>query len=308
MPELLKAEFHTLTDGGRMRYARCTPNGKPRGTILVAPGRREFIEKKYAELGEGLEKRGYAVIIFEWRGQGLSSRFLSGTKHQREYIGDFTTYLDDLRSFYRDVVKPSLTAPLIVSGHSMGSHLLLRWLAEDKPAEVRGAFLTAPMLALTLKATQRVAQGLCNAAVHMGYGKEYAPSQHDYDDQDRLFAGNPLTHDPDRFTIIQRYFDGNPEMAVGGVTWQWMHAALQSMHKLDQQGYLDQIKTPLLSIMGGNDPVTPAAQLMHYLKFVPNAESVVLSGALHDIMNEIDAYRSEAWAQIDIFLNRISGT
>ena len=305
MPELLKAEYHQLADGGRMRYARFAPTLPPRGTILVAPGRREFIEKKYAELGAEFLKRGFVVIIFEWRGQGLSSRFLTGAKHQREYIGDFSTYLDDLRSFYNAVVKPSLAKPLITCGHSMGAHILLRWMADDKPAEVTGTILTAPMLALTLKAAQRVAQGLCTVAVHMGYGEDYAPSMHDYNDQDRAFAGNPLTNDAERFTIIQRYFDATPEMAVGGVTWQWLHAALQSMHKLDQHGYLQQIKTPVLAIMGGKDHVTPAAQLLHYLNLLPNMEAVTLDGALHDILNELDEYRRGAWKAIDRFLARI---
>jgi lysophospholipase len=308
MPELLKGEFHQLADGGRLRYARFAPAQKPRGTILIAPGRREFIEKKHAELGEEFLKRGYALIIFEWRGQGLSSRFLSGPSYQREYIADFSVYLDDLRSFYSAVVRPSLATPLILCAHSLGAHLFMRWLAEDKPAEVAGATFTAPMLALTLKTAQRIAQGLCSVAVHMGHGTDYAPSQNDYLDADRTFANNPLTQDPERFTIIQRYFDSVPELTVGGVTWQWLYAALQSMHKLDQPEYLAQIKVPVQAIMGGKDHVTPAAQLTHYLKLIPNSDEVVIPGAMHDVMNEIDAYQREAWAQIDRFLGKITAS
>ncbi len=77
------------------------------------------------------------------------------------------------------------------------------------------------------------------------------------------------------------------------------------MHKLDQQGYIEQIKAPVLAIMGGKDHVTPAAQLMHYLKFLPNVETVMLDCALHDVLNELDAYRLPAWKAIDRFLTRI---
>jgi len=302
MPELLKAAFHKLADGGRIRYALINPSQKPRGTILVANGRREFIEKRYAELGETLQKRGFQLIFFEWRGQGLSTRFLKGTHYQRDYIADFNIYLDDLRSFYRQVVVPLHSGSLIACGHSLGGHLLLRWIAEDQPVEVKATLLTAPMLALTLHTMQRVAQTLCRIAVHTGYGEGYAPGQHDYNEQDRLFTGNPLTHDAQRYTIIERYFTGVPEMMVGGVTWQWLYAALHSMHKTEAPEYLAAIKTPVLTIIGDKDHVTPAAQLVQCLKSLPNSETVILPGALHDVMNEIDTIRAEAWAHIDRFL------
>ena len=51
---LAPSSFFTLPDDGRMRYARFTPAGTPRGVVWVVPGRREFIEKKYAELGAEL--------------------------------------------------------------------------------------------------------------------------------------------------------------------------------------------------------------------------------------------------------------
>ena len=117
-----------------MSYSQFEPATKPRGTVLVVPGRREFIEKKYTEVGQPLLDLGYRLIIVEPRGQGLSSRFLSGDERQRDHIDDFNTHINDIRAFYKRVVQPGLAKPLIVHGHSMGGHILLRWLAEDRPA------------------------------------------------------------------------------------------------------------------------------------------------------------------------------
>ncbi|MBK8545664.1 MAG: alpha/beta hydrolase [Caulobacteraceae bacterium] len=47
--------------------------GEARGSVIVAPGRTEFIEK-YFEVIRELQARGFAVFCIDWRGQGLSGR------------------------------------------------------------------------------------------------------------------------------------------------------------------------------------------------------------------------------------------
>ena len=128
--EFLPHEFFALSDGGRLRYARFEPASHPRGTVLIVPGRREFIEKKYAELGQPLLNNGFHLVIVEMRGMGLSSRLLSDDMRQRDHVNDFAMHLNDLRAFFAAIVAPNLTAPLIVNGHSLGGHFMLRWLAE----------------------------------------------------------------------------------------------------------------------------------------------------------------------------------
>ena len=46
-----------------------------RGTVCVVQGRSEFIEKYY-EVITNLRQRGFAVLAFDWRGQGGSDRLL----------------------------------------------------------------------------------------------------------------------------------------------------------------------------------------------------------------------------------------
>ncbi len=294
--------YHHCDDGGHLRYALLWPKGEPRGTILVAPGRREFIEKKHLEVGEDFIKRGYRLVMFEWRGQGLSDRFLDGDKRQRDFVPDFTIHIRDLSSFYERVVKPNQRGKLLLCGHSMGSHLFLRWLIENPALDVAGAILTAPMLALGGHVAHNSANLLSWSATKLGYGYDYAYAQHDYDQQDMLFDGNPLTHDAMRFAVLEQYFKAYPQMTVGGVTWEWIHAAMRSMHVTQRRHSLAQVKYPILTMTGARDRVTPLSETQRYLALLPHAENVTINHSLHDIMAETDACRTEAWGHIDHFL------
>jgi lysophospholipase len=303
--DLLPHFFFALSDGGRLRYAQLAPPSNPRGTVLVVPGAREFIEKKYAEVGRPLLDRGFRVIIVEPRGQGLSSRFLSDGMRQRGHIDDFATYISDLRAFHADVVAPGLTEPLIVHGHSLGAHILLRWLAEDQP-KVAGAFVTSPMLAMLGMAAQVATYGLSWINVHLfSHETSYAPMQHDFGGEDLVFANNPLTHDETRFKILEDYFTTHPDLAAGGVTWGWMLAALRSMHEANTWPYWTRVKLPVLALLGDQDIVTPSAEISPYLNQIPRVRTHIISGARHDLMSETDSMRTEAWGHIDEFLKMI---
>lgn len=304
---LLSHKFHDCGGGKQMRYALLEPQN-PRGTILIAPGRREFIEKKHAELGDAFLQRGFRIVFFEWRGQGLSDRFLSGLKRQRDYITDFSIYLDDLSSLYAKIVQPFQTGPLFLCGHSMGSHLLLRWIVERQPRNTAGAILTAPMLALASSPAHTIARGMTWMSMHLGHGSDYAPGQHDYAVQDRTFANNPLTQDEERFALMEKYFAAYPDMTVGGVSWAWLDAALKSMHLMQHRAYFERMNVPVLTISGSKDRVTPPHELSRTLKRIRGAQNQIVPFALHDIMNELDIYRLQAWQHIDKFLERVMAT
>ncbi|MDX2028012.1 MAG: alpha/beta hydrolase [Alphaproteobacteria bacterium] len=299
---LFPSHTHNLPGGGSMRYAVFEPEGSPRGTVLVLPGRREFIEKKHSELGREFLTRNFRLIIVEWRGQGLSARFLSSAARQRDHIENFQTYLDDLHSFYGAVVRSGLQGPLVVVGHSMGSHLALRAANEGLLPEATAVIVTAPMLALASRRVHAFARVLCFIAVKLGRSKNYAPGQHDYGVQETTFDNNPLTQNPQRFKIMEDYFTAHPNMTVGGVTWGWLRSALASMHLVQKPSYLERITIPVLALTGGKDRVTPARELSRYLDSMPQADHIILLEARHDLMNELEPIRAEAWKHIDGFL------
>lgn len=304
MPNLLSSRFHKLPDGQQIRYACFEPSNPPLGTILIAPGRREFIEKKYSELGSEFLHRNFRQIYFEWRGQGLSDRLLNGNRRQRDHATDFSRHIDDLSSFYARIVKPLIVGKLYACGHSMGAHLLMRWIATHKPPELQGLILTSPMLAIGSHHINGAVNLLSWGADKLGFGEDYATGQHDFGADETRFEKNPLTSNAERFVIMERYFSAHPDMAVGGVTWGWLHAAMQSIHWLNSRTHLHAITVPTLAILGEMDIVTPPADNKLVLRHLPNIETHTLPAALHDIMNEQESHRSQAWRHINGFLGK----
>jgi len=317
-PEIHNAgfQFCTPASGGHMRYTIIEPEGETKGTFLIVPGRRECIEKKFFEMGDELLARGYKLIFFEPRGQGGSSRFLAhdpkDEKYQRDYLPNADAPINDLRGFYRDVVKPNQKGPLYVFAHSMGALAVTRWLAEGqengRPPDVKAAILSSPAYALSLKNSPDakpypsiVIYLAALAATLFGRGADYAPGFHDYDQRDKAFEKNELSQDYARFKAIGDYFAANEALKVGGVTWRWLLAAVVSTWRLTP-AHLKRIKTPILALLGGADTVTPPDKILKRLRNIPNAETVVIPSAWHEVMNEADGYRMRAWECIDRFL------
>src|SRR5262245_53529183 len=83
----------TTRDGVGLRFARWQPPPGRKGTVCLFQGRTEFIEK-YFETVRDLRARGFAVAIFDWRGQGLSDRALGD--RMKGHVGDFSEYELDI--------------------------------------------------------------------------------------------------------------------------------------------------------------------------------------------------------------------
>src|SRR5690606_31013661 len=130
-------------DGNPMRFARWEPTrGPEHGTVCVFTGRGEFIEK-YFEVVADLRRRGFAVAIMDWRGQGGSYRPLSNPR--KGWVRSFAEYDKDLDCFMEQVVLASCPAPYYALAHSMGGHILLR--AASRPASpFERIIVVAPML------------------------------------------------------------------------------------------------------------------------------------------------------------------
>src|SRR6202795_1713512 len=70
-----------------------------RGTVCIFPGRTEFIEKYFEVVGE-LRRRGFAVAVLDWRGQGGSSRLLGNSL--KGHGRDFADYEDEVGRFMNE--------------------------------------------------------------------------------------------------------------------------------------------------------------------------------------------------------------
>ncbi|MDQ2861965.1 MAG: alpha/beta hydrolase, partial [Pseudomonadota bacterium] len=165
------AEWFMGAGGARLRAALFVPPQSPRASVVVSPGRTEPIEK-YFEVVEVLNAHGFAVLVHDWRGQGLSHRLLADRAlgHAAGHRDFLTDYGALLAAF-----ETRLPKPWVALGHSMGGCLTLLALAGGE-ARFAGAILSAPMLGLITGATPRPI-GRALAAVLTGIGRGAAPIQ-----------------------------------------------------------------------------------------------------------------------------------
>jgi lysophospholipase len=266
---------------------------KARAGVLLLGGRAEFIEKHHETIGE-LLGRGFDVFTFDWPGQGGSSRLLADP--QKGHIGDFADYVAALDRFITEVV--TRRGPLYGLAHSMGAHCLLRYL-HDRPGVIERAVFCAMLAGLQLSAAQRL---LCHLAVRAGLDERYAPGQHPFNEADRRFAGNRLTHDRARFDEYLAWLDRKPALQLGGVTWGWLDAALRSFALISAPGYPEAIASRVLMVRAGADRVVSNRAQARLAARLPRAKMITLEEARHEILHENDALRARFWRAFDRFI------
>src|SRR5690349_23842290 len=109
VPENAVAGTVKTPDGVNLRFARFPPPPGRKGTVVLLQGRAEFIEK-YFETVRDLRARGFAVVTFDWRGQGLSGRLLAD--RHKGYVRSFSQYLIDLGAMMEQIVLPDCPPPI----------------------------------------------------------------------------------------------------------------------------------------------------------------------------------------------------
>jgi len=290
-------DFMKTPDKCAIRYGIWCGQKKPRrGSILLLNGRREFMEKYTETIGELIE-RGFDVYSLDWRGQGLSTRMLAD--RHKGFIEDFDVYLNDLKMFVSNKVMPKAIGPVIILAHSMGGHIALRFI-HDHPGMADRMVLTAPMIDIfSSPLTGWCAKFISRAANKAGFNRSYVFGSGI--DTDEKFKGNNLTSDPVRFMATAQTIAENPDLALGGVTYGWLSAALKSMDVLRNPGFAEQIRTPILLISAGEDRIVSNKAQRRICSLLPNCRFMEIPGARHEILRETDTVRSVFWHEFDRF-------
>ncbi len=271
----------------------------PRGSVVVLPGRAEFIEK-YGETLEELSGLGFATAILDWRGQGGSDRYLD--LRLRGHVPQVEDYLADLAAVLEQLEQLRLPRPWVMLAHSMGGHIGLRHL-HDHPGNFAAAAMTAPMFGIDLRAMpEPVAAAICRLAIRLGAGRAYAPGQGDLDLDRRRFDGNRLTSCPERYARLRRHLEMSPELALGGVTYGWLGAALRSIALTRRRGYLEAIATPVLVCQAGCERIVSNRAETAAVRRLPRGRLAVFPEARHEILHEREPIRRQLFATIDAFL------
>lgn len=295
---ILRTDFMTGGDGARLRFAVSTLPTAPRATVVILPGRSEFIEK-YSELATDFAQRGLRSVVLDWRGQGLSARALADT--QRGHIDDFAHYLDDLRRLL-DHIAHEITGPCYLFGHSMGGHLALRHL-HGRSMGFAGLMATAPMLRINLPLLkERAVRALAASSVRFGFAHAYPPGYGDYDFQSKCLNAKLAATDPMRFNRVLRYIEAEPMLAMGGPTLGWVHAAYRSMDLLRATTAGGAPDLPCLLLTAEADQVVCNRAIHDVAAKLPRSRVLALPGASHDLHFEGERTRRVLLSAIDRFL------
>lgn len=293
-------EFPKMADGVRIRIATFpAPAGGTAGTILMLTGFTEFIEKGLESIA-ALRARGYGVVTFDWRGQGLSDRLLP---HRRKgHISDMQHFLNDLEEVLKITRFAELPGPHVIMGHSMGGHLALR-AVHDHPDLFERAVLCAPMAdILTGTWPRMLAYGLAKTAVRLGLGDCFIPRAGPYVSGQMRYENNPLTTDRARFERIHEQIEINPDVALGGPTFAWVYSAFRSIRLVKRPSYLSHIRIPVLILSAGRERIVSNAGQREIAMMLPDARLVSFADGAHELLLECDAVRHAVWTEIDGFL------
>ncbi|MFZ2018502.1 MAG: alpha/beta hydrolase [Methyloceanibacter sp.] len=287
--------------GIRLRYASWQSSllKDRRGTVCIFPGRTEYIEKYFEVVGE-LRRRGFAVAVLDWRGQGGSSRLTRNPL--KGHVNDFAEYEEDLAYFMKSVVLPDCPTPYFALTHSMASTVLF------KASTKRGCWFSrmvmiAPMVKiLGLPMSQKLCGQLADGLTLFGLGKRAVPGRKPEYWSSETFEGNPLTSDRERFLRNLSVLKAQPSLAVGPPTIGWLNAALAAMQELDNERFAPRIRVPVLMMAASDDQIVSSKAIEDLAARLRAGAQIVMRGARHEILQERDPIREQFWAAFDAFV------
>jgi lysophospholipase len=285
-------------DGVNVRFARWHPPPGRKGTVCLFHGRAEFIEK-YFETVRDLRARGFAVATLDWRGQGLSERALDDPR--KGHVGDFSEYEADLEVFMNEVVLPDCPPPLFAIGHSMGGSIMLRVARQGRRWFDR-MVLSTPMIELGGVRGSSMLKITARATRYAGLGGSYVPGGDATVQAAGPYIGNPLTSDPVRYARTKAVLEAEPTLGIGSPTIAWADAAYRVIGEFADPTYPSKIRQPLMLIAAGRDEIVSTAAIEDFAIRLRAGSHLIIAGAKHELMMELDRYRVQFWAAFDAFV------
>jgi lysophospholipase len=271
----------------RLLYAPAT-TPMPRALAIVCPGRTESIDK-YFEVQRDLQARGFAIVCFDWPGQGLSDRPLKNPI--RGHVTSFETYVDALVRGLAKIEDRALKQRVVVA-HSMGGAISLEAMRTGR-LEAKLAAFSAPMWGIPVPPPLQMYARAANA---VGFGT--FPAQPE--SKEEKFEGNPFTHDYERWGLYRRLVNAEPRLALGQPTIGWVVASLDVCAGFFKPGALDRVKaTPMLVATATEEAIVDPGSAKRLAALLPAARHLPVQGANHEIFMETDERRAIWFAAFD---------
>ncbi|RQP07024.1 MAG: alpha/beta hydrolase [Paracoccus sp. BP8] len=273
-------------DGVRLRAAHWAAGGAS-GTVLLFPGRTEYLEK-YGEVAADLNAAGLDVLALDWRGQGMSDRLQANVRPG--HIGSFADYQRDVVELVVAAQELDLPRPWHLLAHSMGGTIGLAALEAGLP--VQSAVFSAPMWGINLRRVpEAAAMALAVTLCRLGRGGHPAPGSGGEESFVLLdpFHDNLLTHDGRRWGRLVAEAATWPDISVGGASNDWLRAALLECRRL---AALPAPALPALIALGDCERIVSPRAIRSRAAAWPGARLLELSDCRHEPMMERDPVRS----------------
>lgn len=290
-PENGSAYWLTAADGLRLRMGVWPGKDPQKGTILLFPGRTEYIEK-YGLTAQSFNDQGYAMIAVDWRGQGMADRLLDDPFVG--HVGQFSDYQLDVGAVMDAVRQLGLPEPFHLIGHSMGGCIGLRALYEGLPVE-KVAF-TAPMwgillgmpkpLGRAIAATMRLLRQQDRRAVTTPKVAYVLESP---------FENNTLTTDRAMWDYMVKQAQDQIQFTLAGPSFHWVDITLREMDELARKPAPAQ---PCLTFLGSNERIVDPQAIKDRMASWQNGKLQIIGRAEHEILMERPDVQQPAVAQI----------
>lgn len=291
--------FVRTPDGFSIRYAVFrSPVSPVNGTVLLLQGRNETIEKYFETIADFV-RTGFDVCAFDWRGQGLSSRFFRDS--DSGYVESFDQYAIDLETVFTRVALPDCRPPFFIVAHSTGC-LTALYTAPAMVNRIQRMVLAAPLLGLPrsdfqtrlIRAASRSAAFLGLGAIHVSGGPAGA--------QRKPFENNRLTSDARRYarniSIPIRF----PELALGGPSAAWTTAVMDAIDTVNDPDHLARTIIPSLILIAGDDQVVSTDAIRVFAENLRSASVLTIDGARHELLQEADVFREQFFAAFHAYV------
>ncbi len=286
------AHWLTTEDGKRIRVAHWLPEGDARGTVVLFPGRTEYIEK-YGDTAKEFVNRGFASLAVDWRGQGLADRLLDDPRIG--HVEQFTDYQHDVRAALELAEQLELPKPWHVVGHSMGGAIGLRAVLEG--ADFATCAFTGPMWGIFFTPIMKpLSQLTAYWGPRLGLGEKKPPttSLESYV-VSQPFEGNVLTRDPAMYRMMQDQLAAHPELALGAPSTIWLREALDECSWLMEQTAPD---IPALTYLGSHEQIVDRKAIRARMADWPSGTLVEIPDGEHEVLMEAPEVRGPVFDQL----------
>lgn len=282
---LARAFWLRAEDGVRLRAAHWAAGGAS-GTVLLFPGRTEYLEK-YAAIAADLNAAGLDVLALDWRGQGMSDRLQDNARPG--HIGSFADYQRDVVEMVVAAQELDLPKPWHLLAHSMGGCIGLAALQGGLP--VTSVVFSSPMWGINLRGIpEPVAMAMASGLSRLGKGGHPAPRTGGEESFVLLdpFHNNMLTHDGQRWGRLVAEAAAWCDISVGGASNDWLRAALLECRRLAPLPAPD---LPALIVLGDGERIVLPQAIRSRAAAWPGAQLLELANCRHEPMMERDAVR-----------------